>query len=104
MKGDKKEAYITTNDGVRIAYERFGSEEGPIVVLLHGACRCQIGLDNAAWQSVHCNVPFKFRCSPCAGWSGSRHYYDRNAHVRLQLPLLNPLFACLRRSIRRGTV
>ncbi len=58
MKGDKKEAYITTNDGVRIAYERFGSEEGPIVVLLHGACRCQIGYDNVARQSVHCNVPF----------------------------------------------
>ena len=58
MKGDKKEAYITTNDGVRIAYERFGSEEGPIVVLLHGACRCQIGYDSVARQSVHCNVQF----------------------------------------------
>lgn len=36
MKGEKKEAYITANDGVRIAYQCFGSE-GPVVVLLHGA-------------------------------------------------------------------
>ncbi|KAK9835967.1 hypothetical protein WJX81_002235 [Elliptochloris bilobata] len=48
MNAEKKEAFITTNDGVKVAYQCFGSE-GPVVVLLHG-------------------------------WSGSRHYYDRNTH------------------------
>ena len=36
MKADKKEAFITSNDGVKLAYETFGSD-GPVVVLLHGA-------------------------------------------------------------------
>ncbi|KAK9904786.1 hypothetical protein WJX75_002581 [Coccomyxa subellipsoidea] len=41
--------FVTTNDGVKIAFERMG-RTGPVVVLLHG-------------------------------WSGSRHYYDRNAQA-----------------------
>ena len=45
------------------------------------------------WHGKVCTATYHslFRCSPWAGWSGSRHYYDRNAHVRLKLPLLSPI-------------
>jgi hypothetical protein len=76
MRADKKEAFITSNDGVKLAYEVFGSD-GPVVVLLHGA---QVAV------SSHLCATGKQSSQPvynvAAGWSGSRHYYDRNVYVR----------------------